>query len=146
MNTTSSRIGIALVVLAGVLAVGGGGGCNVGSEGVRCNPSLSHDECGGGLACTQPRRLPRVLLLPHVGPEQQRLLPAGVQRRAGLHLRRRRRRGLPTTAGAAAATTAETWRPSRRCVSRRDQFSAKAFARVRICLPSSKSCPRRTTS
>ncbi|HEY0869393.1 MAG TPA: hypothetical protein VGD55_03260 [Acidothermaceae bacterium] len=28
--------------------------CNQGSEGDRCNPDLSHDECGSGLSCTTP--------------------------------------------------------------------------------------------
>jgi hypothetical protein len=67
MNTTHSRIGIALVVLAGALALGGGGGCNVGNEGERCNPSLSHDECGSGLACTQPVDCPESYCCPTSG-------------------------------------------------------------------------------
>jgi hypothetical protein len=28
--------------------------CDGGSLGDRCNPDLSHDECGSGLACTTP--------------------------------------------------------------------------------------------
>jgi hypothetical protein len=28
--------------------------CNEGAEGDRCNPSLSHDECGAGLSCQTP--------------------------------------------------------------------------------------------
>ncbi|HEY5239918.1 MAG TPA: hypothetical protein VIJ22_00570 [Polyangiaceae bacterium] len=58
MNTTHSRIGIALVTLTGALALGGGDGCNVGNEGERCNPHLSHDECGAGLSCQQPSDCP----------------------------------------------------------------------------------------
>jgi hypothetical protein len=64
MNTTHSRIGIALAFLAGALALGGGGGCNVGNEGERCNPSLSHDECGGGLSCQQPKDCPESYCCP----------------------------------------------------------------------------------
>ncbi len=29
-------------------------GCDGGREGERCNPLLSHDDCNGGLVCTQP--------------------------------------------------------------------------------------------
>jgi hypothetical protein len=29
-------------------------GCDGGREGDRCNPNLSHDDCGSGLACIQP--------------------------------------------------------------------------------------------
>lgn len=67
MNTTHSRIGIALVALAGVLALAGGGGCNVGNEGERCNPSLSHDECGSGLSCQQPQDCPENYCCPTSG-------------------------------------------------------------------------------
>ena len=28
--------------------------CDSGGEGDRCNPDLSHDECGDGLSCQQP--------------------------------------------------------------------------------------------
>ena len=28
--------------------------CEQGGEGNRCNPDLSHDECGSGLTCQQP--------------------------------------------------------------------------------------------
>jgi hypothetical protein len=53
MNTTYSRIRIALGFLTAVLALASGG-CEVGKEGDRCNPDLSHDECGSGLSCQQP--------------------------------------------------------------------------------------------
>jgi hypothetical protein len=33
-------------------------GCEQGGEGDRCNPDLSHDECGGGLSCQQPTGCP----------------------------------------------------------------------------------------
>ena len=65
MKTTPSRIGIALALLAGAFALGGAGGCNVGNEGERCNPSLSHDECGSNLSCQQP------VDCPESGPPQQ---------------------------------------------------------------------------
>ena len=67
MNTTYSRIGMAIVVLAGALTLGGSGGCNVGNEGERCNPSLSHDECGAGLSCTQPLDCPESYCCPASG-------------------------------------------------------------------------------
>lgn len=43
---------VALVALG--LVVGAGNGCDGGGEGDRCNPLLSHDECGKGLSCMQP--------------------------------------------------------------------------------------------
>ncbi|HEY3818252.1 MAG TPA: hypothetical protein VGL81_13825 [Polyangiaceae bacterium] len=64
MNTRS-RIGVAVFFLAGVLAVGSG--CNVGNEGERCNPNLSHDECGTGLTCTQPKDCPENYCCPTAG-------------------------------------------------------------------------------
>ncbi len=40
-------------ISAALLALGNG--CDGGSEGDRCNPLLSHDECGGApLSCQQP--------------------------------------------------------------------------------------------
>ena len=78
MNTIGSRIGVALVVLAGELAVGAGaGGCNVGNEGERCNPSLSHDECGAGLACTQPTDCPESYCCPASGTSRNELCQPG---------------------------------------------------------------------
>ena len=65
MNT-NYRIGVALLALVGTLALGAGG-CNVGNEGERCNPSLSHDECGSGLACTQPAYCPENYCCPTSG-------------------------------------------------------------------------------
>jgi hypothetical protein len=67
MNARHSRIGIVLVVLAGALALGGGGGCTVGQEGERCNPDLSHDECGSGLSCQQPKDCPENYCCPTSG-------------------------------------------------------------------------------
>jgi hypothetical protein len=41
------------VIVAGLVVLGNG--CVGGSEGDRCNPLLSHDECGGTtLTCQQP--------------------------------------------------------------------------------------------
>jgi hypothetical protein len=64
MNVIYSRIGIALAVLVGGLALVGSGGCNIGQEGERCNPNLSHDECGAGLACTIPPDCPEAYCCP----------------------------------------------------------------------------------
>ncbi len=49
----------ASVVLAAIAACVGAGG-----EGDRCNPDLSHDECGGGLVCTQPGACPEAYCCP----------------------------------------------------------------------------------
>lgn len=53
-----SRSGIAKYVGTALLAAGVllalGDGCDGGREGERCNPLLSHDECGKGLSCQQP--------------------------------------------------------------------------------------------
>jgi hypothetical protein len=57
-----ARLGVAVVALAATIAVTEGG-CTLsewggGGEGDRCNPLLSHDECGSGLQCTQPALCP----------------------------------------------------------------------------------------
>src|SRR5512140_1514762 len=44
---------VALVAL-GSLLVPLANGCDGGREGERCNPALSHDDCGDGLTCQQP--------------------------------------------------------------------------------------------
>jgi hypothetical protein len=67
MNAMHSRIGSALVVLAAALALGGGGGCNTGQEGERCNPNLTHDECGAGLACSVVPDCPETYCCPTSG-------------------------------------------------------------------------------
>jgi len=67
MKSMHSRIRTALVVLAAALALAGGDGCNIGQEGERCNPSLSHDECGAGLACTIPKDCPEAYCCPTSG-------------------------------------------------------------------------------
>jgi hypothetical protein len=67
MNATSSRIGIALAVVLGGLVLTGAGGCNIGQEGERCNPSLTHDECGPGLACTAVANCPETYCCPTSG-------------------------------------------------------------------------------
>ncbi len=45
---------IALVLLA----------CNQGSQGDRCNPNLSHDECNSGLSCMSPPLCPEAYCCP----------------------------------------------------------------------------------
>ena len=50
----SARAGAALLVSSMALALAAPG-CNEGGEGNRCNPLLSHDECGGSnLVCSGP--------------------------------------------------------------------------------------------
>jgi hypothetical protein len=67
----SVRLGM---VILGVLAAAGAyaGGClppdaGGGGEGDRCNPSLSHNECGGSLVCTQPTDCPENYCCPTSG-------------------------------------------------------------------------------
>jgi hypothetical protein len=52
MKPIFSRIGTVFAALSMAAALAAG--CNQGDEGDRCNPSLSHDECGAGLSCQQP--------------------------------------------------------------------------------------------
>lgn len=42
-------------------------GCDTGNEGERCNPNLSHDECGTGLSCQQPKDCPENYCCPTDG-------------------------------------------------------------------------------
>jgi hypothetical protein len=42
-------------------------GCEQGREGDRCNPSLSHDECGSNLSCQQPENCPENYCCPISG-------------------------------------------------------------------------------
>jgi hypothetical protein len=45
----------ALPFVAALALTALGGGCDAGNEGSRCNPFLSHDECGGDtLVCSGP--------------------------------------------------------------------------------------------
>jgi hypothetical protein len=54
ISSSPARAGVLLVLSLGLVAVGGPA-CNEGREGDRCNPLLSHDECGGGaLVCSGP--------------------------------------------------------------------------------------------
>ncbi len=45
------------------------GACTT-SEGERCNPSLSHDECASNLACTVPTNCGYALCCPKDAPER----------------------------------------------------------------------------
>jgi hypothetical protein len=70
-NSSARHLGM---VILGVLAAAGAYavGClppdaGGGSEGDRCNPSLSHDECGSGLVCTQPTDCPENYCCPTSG-------------------------------------------------------------------------------
>jgi hypothetical protein len=54
-------------------------GCDQGAEGDRCNPSLSHDECGNGLACTQPANCPENYCCPTSGPISSQSCQPGCQ-------------------------------------------------------------------
>jgi hypothetical protein len=65
MSPLLSRIGSALIVLVSATALATG--CNQGAEGDRCNPALSHDECGSGLQCTQPVDCPENYCCPASG-------------------------------------------------------------------------------
>jgi hypothetical protein len=57
MRPLHSLVGAAILSI-GAVALFAAGGCNVGNLGERCNPDLSHDECGAGLVCTQPALCP----------------------------------------------------------------------------------------
>jgi hypothetical protein len=59
----ASKILFGLIASA-ALAVAG---CDQGGEGDRCNPNLSHDECGGGLSCQQPAECPEFYCCPTNG-------------------------------------------------------------------------------
>jgi hypothetical protein len=67
MSALSTRSTISCFVIACALVIGGAGGCEIGQEGERCNPDLSHDECGAGLACTQPVDCPESYCCPTSG-------------------------------------------------------------------------------
>jgi hypothetical protein len=56
---------LALVVASVALAFAA---CDQGHEGDRCNPNLSHDECGGSpLSCQQPAECPEFYCCPTNG-------------------------------------------------------------------------------
>ena len=52
-RTFAKHLAIFVAAVAAILIA-----CNQGSEGDRCNPDLSHNECGSGLSCTQPALCP----------------------------------------------------------------------------------------
>jgi hypothetical protein len=63
-----------VILLAGLAAalMSTAAGCTLnewggGGEGDRCNPLLSHDECGSGLQCTQPAFCPENYCCPANG-------------------------------------------------------------------------------
>jgi hypothetical protein len=58
-RTTLLALGAALSMLSA--------GCDVGKEGDRCNPDLSHDECNSGLSCQQPAYCPENYCCPTSG-------------------------------------------------------------------------------
>jgi hypothetical protein len=55
-NSSKYRSGARIAALFVALVAGAAafGGCDSGNEGSRCNPFLSHDECGDGLVCSGP--------------------------------------------------------------------------------------------
>jgi hypothetical protein len=56
------------VAVAALTAGAALAGCDGGSEGDRCNPDLSHDECSSGLVCSQPDFCPENYCCPTKGP------------------------------------------------------------------------------
>ncbi len=58
-----ARLGAAAVTSLVLLA----SACDGGGEGDRCNPNLSHDECGTGLSCQQPAYCPESYCCPTSG-------------------------------------------------------------------------------
>jgi hypothetical protein len=65
MNLKIVSKSIFIVALLGLVAAIAG--CDVGNEGERCNPLLTHDECSAGLACTQPVDCPEAYCCPTSG-------------------------------------------------------------------------------
>lgn len=76
MNTFSLRTGVAFAAFA-LATVTGATACNQGSEGDRCNPSLSHDECNDGLVCSQPVDCPENYCCPANGESSNPNCQAG---------------------------------------------------------------------
>jgi hypothetical protein len=80
---TSSVRRLGTVVLALLAMVGASaGGClppdfGGGSEGDRCNPLLSHNECGDGLACMQPTDCPESYCCPTSGTSSNAFCQTG---------------------------------------------------------------------
>src|SRR5215472_6646940 len=69
---TTRRTNVVSLAAPLVLAIGGvlaiaGAGCDTGNEGDRCNPSLTHDECGAGLMCTSRPDCPEAYCCPTNG-------------------------------------------------------------------------------
>ena len=51
LNSAVNRIVVLVAFLCGVASLGA---CDGGNEGDRCNPDLSHNDCGAGLTCVTP--------------------------------------------------------------------------------------------
>jgi hypothetical protein len=74
-DSSVHRLGMVVVGLVAVLGIAGSmsAGClppdaGGGGEGDRCNPLLSHNECGSGLSCTQPTDCPENYCCPADNP------------------------------------------------------------------------------
>jgi hypothetical protein len=52
VNSAANRIASLIVFACAVALLGSA--CDGGNEGDRCNPDLSHNDCGAGLTCQTP--------------------------------------------------------------------------------------------
>jgi hypothetical protein len=57
------RLGAVVAAVAGLIAASAVG-CDTGNQGDRCNPNLSHNECGGGLVCLTAQTMPPLVDCP----------------------------------------------------------------------------------
>ncbi len=53
-NHSNSAVNRIALLIASAWAVTLFGACDGGNEGDRCNPDLSHNDCGAGLTCQTP--------------------------------------------------------------------------------------------